>query len=84
MKRYNRVFSLFLILVCLAGCDKPVDASKTTAAIDWLRNYYSEYPIGGGWLVTDISSESHYLNVFVMMQDQDATDIINLKVERQS
>jgi len=72
-----------LLIVGLTACEKPVDATKTKAALTWLKKYYKESPLGGGWAVMDISSESNYLNVNVIMMDKDASNIMKYKTERQ-
>jgi len=83
MIKCKRALILSLLLAGLVACEKPVDPNKAKASLSWLKKYYKESPIGGGWAVTDISTESIYLNVYVIMLDNDASNIMKYETERQ-
>jgi hypothetical protein len=57
-------------------------APKT--AILWVKKYYEDYPIGGGWQVTDIKEESNRILVRVLLPDNYATGISSQPRERQA
>lgn len=57
-------------------------APKT--AILWVKKYYEDYPIGGGWQVTDIKEESNRILVRVLLPDNHATGISSQPRERQA
>lgn len=67
----------------LVACNKPVDPQKTSRAVDWLENYYSELPLGGGWRVEQIYAEDHYLIVSIRIPDRSASGIVEYDIERQ-
>lgn len=69
------------LILSLLGCDKPVDVEKTNAAISWLKHNYAEFPIGGGWQVSKIEADKHYIKVWVGMSDKDATVFVKMDSE---
>jgi hypothetical protein len=52
-------------------------------AILWIRKYYNDYPIGGGWQITDIKEEGNRILVGVLIPDSNATRIASQPRERQ-
>jgi len=66
------------VVFLLQGCGKLVDPEKTKAAISWLKQNYEKFPIGGGWQLTKIEANKHYIKVWVGMSDEDATVLVKM------
>lgn len=69
---------VFIILVWfyLEGKKPKISPVKTQQAVSWLKNYYKDYPIGGGWAVVDITANKNNIIISVIIPNSQAAGII--------
>lgn len=77
-------FSLLFILVSvLPDGGSREDDPRLAKAEEWLRSYYREFELGGGWKVTRIQVERGDLAVYVHVPTQQANRLMNASFDRQ-
>ncbi len=74
---------LCALAVCLPATGGLAVAEPLDAAAEWLREHYTEAPIGGGWRVTRIDRVKRDLYVGVVLPRADAASLRSLPPERQ-